>query len=87
MPGQIYILSFSATGGTWNGADNHDTGTVSFGSWSTIFTTGWGDIQDRSHSQWKQYSYKVQATGATTALQFTTNQCVQVDDVQVRQRQ
>ena len=79
--GQAYVLSFSASGGTWDGADDNDFGLVTFGSIvNQRFSTYNGDIQDAYRMGWSTFSYEMIATTNPTRLTFfsAAGQCIQV---------
>ena len=79
--GQAYVLSFAASGSNWDGWDDNDWGTVTFGPvQNERFFTLTGDIQDGNRLGWLTFTYEIIATTNPTRLQFfaTAGQCVQV---------
>ncbi len=75
------MLSFAASGGNWDAANDNDYGTVNFGPLVNVnFFTLDGDIQDAYRMGWLTFSYEIIATTNPTRLQFTSivNQCIQV---------
>lgn len=75
------MLTFSATGGTWDGGDNNDWGLVNFGPIVNQRFYVWnGDIQDANRLGWVTFTYEIVATTNPTRLSLTAvaNECIEV---------